>query len=145
MLFASPIFRISSLFSAAPMIAPLINLNWFAFKHSRLFQTANAIFGITEIPLQNLAIMLAQIRRLQVEFRGKAGKAQRKTWYVDLADSPIHYPAHPAALAQMRMLHRLLNRQYWRHRDMVRLKNPQRFFFARLRVEPVLNRGDNQV
>jgi hypothetical protein len=54
---------------------------------------------------KDLAVVLTEVRRLELEHPGELGEAQREPRYVELAEAAIRDRPHRAALAQVRMTH----------------------------------------
>src|SRR5579859_5844519 len=86
-------------------------------QYAVTFEPIDIAWCITEVAREDVPVMLAEQRRFQLEQLRKRRKAQRKSRHLEIAKQPIMNLAYGAPLAQMRMRHRLFQREDGRRRD----------------------------
>src|ERR1700693_4756482 len=89
--------------------------------------------------------MLTEHRRMELKRSREIRKAERETGHIEIAEDAIVYGPNGAALAQMRMVDRLLHRQHGSMRHAKLLERRVRGLVTRHRGEPSFDLGHQRV
>src|SRR5580704_9593892 len=121
------------------LMAATIGSTRAAMQHALVLELCDPIGRIAEIIAQHCFVVLTEGGRPHLGMTFVAGKPNGKAGDVEVAEKAIVDRAHDLALAQMRMGHRLFDREDLRERDAMLLEAAIGLLVIRQRVEPGLN------
>jgi hypothetical protein len=120
------------------LLGPMPALSVTTMDHARVNERIECCSRIAEVFSENLTVVLAEGRRLQRKF-GIIRKSQRKPGNLEFPKKTVLDRSDRPPLAQVRMAHRLLNRQHQRKRHAMLLERPFHLLIVRGGVNPILN------